>query len=256
VKFRTRRRLRTFARLPSHPPAPGSYAISPDRMRRDVVAVIPAYQCAATIGSVVAGVLRHLAEVVVVDDGSDDATGEIAAAAGAVVERLPQNCGKGVALLRGIEVALERSPEAVLLLDGDGQHDPEDIPGFLAAWDAGAGDLLVGTRMGDPDTIPRSRYWTNRIGSRALSWMTGWRIEDSQSGYRLVGADLLRRLPLSARGYGVESEMLIKASHRRGRLGEVPIRTIYEGGPSHFRPVLDTVRIALSCAYWKAFDGG
>jgi glycosyltransferase involved in cell wall biosynthesis len=225
-------------------------------MRRDVVAVIPAYQCATTIGGVVGGVRRHVDRVVVVDDGSDDGTAEAAAAAGATVERLAENRGKGVALLAGISLALGAvpAPPAVLLLDGDGQHDPADVPSFLAAWDAGAGDLLIGSRMGDPESIPRARYWTNRIGSRVLSWMTGWEVDDSQSGYRLLAADLLRRLPLASRGYAVESEMLIKAAHRRARLAQVPIRTIYEGNVSHYRPVLDTVRISLWCIYWKAFD--
>jgi glycosyltransferase involved in cell wall biosynthesis len=223
-------------------------------MRADIVAVIPAYQCEASIGSVVTGVRRHLERVLVVDDGSSDGTAAAAAAAGATVERLAENRGKGCALLRGIEIALAGDPAAVLLLDGDGQHDPAEVPAFLTAWDSGAADLVVGSRMGDSEVIPRARYWTNRIGSRILSWMTGWEIEDSQSGYRLLAADLLRRLPLAARGYAVESEMLIKAAHRGARLAQVPIRTIYEGGPSHYRPVLDTVRISLWSVYWKGFD--
>jgi glycosyltransferase involved in cell wall biosynthesis len=223
-------------------------------MRSDVVAVIPAFQCAATIGGVVAGVRRHLDAVVVVDDGSSDATAERAAAAGARVERLPENRGKGAALLHGIERALGSRPAAVVLLDGDGQHDPADLPAFLAAWDQGAADLVIGSRMRSPAAIPAARYWANRIGSRILSWMTGWEIEDSQSGYRLVAAELLRRMPLAARGYAVESEMLIKAAHRGARLAQVPVRTIYEGEPSHYRPVLDTVRISLWSIYWKGFD--
>ena len=104
-------------------------------MRADVVAVIPAYQCAATIGEVARGVRRHLERVIVVDDGSADATAAEAEAAGAHVERLAENCGKGAALLHGIAVALAGEPAAVLLLDGDGQHDPDDVPAFLAAWD-------------------------------------------------------------------------------------------------------------------------
>ena len=224
-------------------------------MRADVVAVIPAYQCAATIGDVVRGVRRHLERVVVVDDGSTDATAAEAEAAGAQVERLAQNRGKGEALLHGIATALALEPAAVLLLDGDAQHDPADVPAFLAAWDAGAGDLLIGSRMGcDSAAIPRERYWANRIGSRILSWMTGWDIEDSQSGYRLLSADLLRRLPMASRGYAVESEMLIKAANRKARLAQVPIRVIYEGNTSHYRPILDTTRIALWSIYWKAFD--
>jgi glycosyltransferase involved in cell wall biosynthesis len=224
------------------------------RMRADIVAVIPAYQCGATIGAVVRCVRQHLDRVVVVDDGSSDATSEEAASAGAEVHRLAENSGKGAALVRGIELALGGDPAAVLLLDGDGQHDPEDIPAFLAAWDAGAGDFLLGSRMSGAAAIPRSRYWTNRIGSQLLSWMTGWRIEDSQSGYRLLAADLLRRLPLASRRYAVESEMLIKAANRRARLAQVPIRVIYDGGPSHFRPVVDTVRIVVWAIYCKTID--
>jgi glycosyltransferase involved in cell wall biosynthesis len=223
-------------------------------MRADVVAVIPAYQCAATIGRVVRGVHEHLARVVVVDDGSSDATSSEAAAASADVVRLAENRGKGVALLHGIEHALAANPAAVLFLDADAQHDPADIPGFLSAWDAGAGDFLLGSRMGEAETIPRARYWTNRIGSRVLSWMTGWDIEDSQSGYRLLGADLLRSLPLTASGYAVESEMLIKAANRHARLAHVPIRVIYEGNTSHYRPLLDTLRISWWSVIYKAFD--
>lgn len=223
-------------------------------MREDVVAVIPAFQCAASIGRVVGELRSHLELVFVVDDGSSDGTGEQAAAAGARVRRLAANQGKGAALTEGVRLALEADPAAVLLLDGDGQHDAADAPVFLAAWDSGAGDLIVGSRMAQPEAIPAARYWTNRIGSRVLSWMTGWEIEDSQSGYRLLAADLLRRMPLASRGYAIESEMLIKAAHRGARLAQVPIRTIYEGGPSHYRPVLDTVRISLWSIYWKAFD--
>lgn len=226
-------------------------------MRADVVAVIPAFQCEASIGPVVRGVREHLGRVVVVDDGSSDGTNAAAASAGAETVRLPENRGKGAALLHGIGLALAADPAAVLLLDGDGQHDPADIPTFLAAWDAGAGDFLLGSRMGgDGREIPRARYWTNRIGSRILSWMTGWEIQDSQSGYRLLGADLLRQLGLASSGYAVESEMLIKAASRHARLAQVPIRVIYEGNPSHYRPVLDTARIALWAIYYKAFDDG
>jgi len=234
--------------------ARGTYALIASRMRADVVAVIPAYQCAATIGAVARGVRQHLERVVVVDDGSADATAIEAEAAGAEVARLAENRGKGAALLHGIALALAGGPSALLLLDGDGQHDPADVPAFLTAWDAGGADIVIGSRMGESESIPRSRYWTNRIGSRILSWMTGWDIEDSQSGYRLLAADLLRRLPLAARGYAVESEMLIKAANRRARLAQVPIRVIYEGNTSHYRPVLDTTRIALWSVYFKAFD--
>jgi glycosyltransferase involved in cell wall biosynthesis len=223
-------------------------------MRRDVVAVIPAFECASTVGAVVAGCRQRLARVVVVDDGSTDGTARAAAAAGAQVEVLPENRGKGAALRRGIELALGGGPAAVVLLDGDGQHDPRDLPALLAAWDAGRGDLIIGSRMGAAHAIPRIRYLTNYVGSRILSWMTGVELLDSQSGYRLVAADLLRRLCLTARGYAIESEMLLKAARRGASIGHVPVATIYNGAASHFQPVRDTLRISFAALYFKVFD--
>lgn len=223
-------------------------------MRYDVIATIPAYRCAATIGAVVTGCLRHLGHVVVIDDGSDDETSRAARDAGARVERLPRNRGKGYALRRGIELALEQNPAALALLDGDGQHAPDDLPALLAAWDSGQADLVIGARLHSPERIPRARLFTNYIGSKILSRMTGFELEDSQSGYRLLSADLLRRLHLRANGYAIESEMLIKSAQLGARLLHVPVTTIYEGAPSHFQPVRDTFRISYSSVYYKVFD--
>src|ERR1044072_2680957 len=117
-------------------------------MRADVVAVIPAYQCAATIGDVARGVRQPLQRVVVVDDGSADATAAEAQAAGAQVERLENNGGKGAALLHGIAVALAGDPTAVLLLDGDGQHDPADVPAFPAGLGGGGAAARVVRSVG------------------------------------------------------------------------------------------------------------
>lgn len=230
----------------------------PADARRDVVAVIPAYQCAVTIGEVVAGTLRHVARVIVVDDGSTDGTGAAAAAAGAEVVTNAVNRGKGNALRRGFDRLLaEASPEvrAVALLDGDGQHDPDDLPILLAAWDEGEYGLVVGGRLTARADIPPHRYWTNTIGTKLLSWVTGVVLEDSQSGYRVLSIDLLRRMDLRSDGYAIESEMLIKAARRRARIGQVVIRTIYHDRvPSFYRPVRDTVYITLASAYHRLFD--
>lgn len=234
--------------------AAGPPAVAAAPQRADVVAVIPAYQAAHTVGAVVDGARRHVATVVVVDDGSADGTADAARAAGAEVESLPRNRGKGYALRRGIERALAHGPEAVVLMDADGQHAPDDLPAFLARWDADRPDLIVGARLGDSEPIPPARYWTNYIGSRILSWMSGLELEDSQSGYRLLSAELLRRLPLTADGFAVESEMLLKAARVGARVAHVRVRTIYNGGGSHFRPLADTVRISCASIYYKVFD--
>lgn len=220
----------------------------------EIVGVIPAFDCEKTIGEVVAGVRRHLAEVVVVSDGSRDDTVARASAAGAQVEVLPVNRGKGFALRRGIELALSRRPRALLLLDGDGQHDPADIPALLSSWELGGADLIIGARLQDVRRIPPARYWTNYIGTRILTWMSELELEDSQSGYRLLSADLSRRLRLRSDGYAVETEMLIKAGRAGARLRHVAVRTIYNDERSHFRPLLDTLRIALAAIQFKIED--
>jgi len=216
--------------------------------------VIPAYDCAGTVGAVVAGARRHADDVVVVSDGSHDATADAAREAGARVEELPVNRGKGVALARGIDLALERDPAFLVLMDADGQHDPADLPALVAAGRSGRFDLVVGCRLQDSARIPPARYWTNYIGTRILTWMTGFELEDSQSGYRLLDVRLARRMALAARGYAVETEMLIKAAKLGARLGHVPVRTIYNREVSHFRPLVDTIRIVLAAIQFQIED--
>ena len=215
-------------------------------------ALVPAYQAEETVGAVVRGALSRVERVVVVDDGSSDRTGEAARSAGAEVLRRESNGGKGEALRSGLRLVLASDATHVALLDADGQHDPDDLPGLLAA--ARSGELFViGSRMADPDAIPAYRFRTNEIGSRILTRMTGHEIEDAQSGYRVVAADLMRRLPLSARGYSIETEMLLKAAPFVRRFAHVPVRAIY-GGSSHYRPFRDTWVISWAAVYWKVFE--
>ncbi|MEM6456084.1 MAG: glycosyltransferase family 2 protein [Acidobacteriota bacterium] len=223
--------------------------------RADVIGVIPAYRCADTVGAVVAGVRRFLTTVIVVDDGSDDGTAAAARAAGARVIVRARNGGKGRALREGVAAALADAPDAVVLLDADGQHDPADLPGFLDAWDGGAGELLIGRRfLEGAAEVPTARYRANTIGSRIISALSGAPAVDSQCGYRLLAARLLARMPLRARGYAIESEILLRATFRRAPIASVPIATIYDGNVSHFRPILDTTRIVLACFYYGLGD--
>jgi len=216
------------------------------------VALSPAYQAAATVGAVVRGVRGHVSRVLVVDDGSTDATGDEAARAGAEVVRLPRNGGKGTAIRAGLDRLLASDATHVVFVDADGQHDPEDLPRLLAAARSGE-DFVIGSRMGDPDAIPAYRYRTNEIGSLILSRMTGLEVEDAQSGYRVVRADVLRRLALSARGYIIETEILLKSARHVKRYFPVPVRAIY-GGPSHYRPFRDTWLISWGAVYYKVFE--
>jgi glycosyltransferase involved in cell wall biosynthesis len=216
------------------------------------VGLVPAYQAEATVGSVVRGARRCLERIVVVDDGSGDQTGAAARAAGAEVHRLSENQGKGAALRAGLEAILVSDATHVAFLDADGQHDPADLPQLLEAARRGE-DFVIGSRMAVPEAIPAYRFRTNEIGSRILTRMTGHEIEDAQSGFRVVAGAVLRRLKLNARGYAIESEMLLKAAPHVRRFAHVPVRAIY-GGPSHYRPFRDTWVISWASVYYKVFE--
>ncbi len=221
-----------------------------------VLAIVPAHDEAPRIAAVVRAAMEHL-PVLVVDDGSADGTAGVAASAGAEVLRLHPNAGKGAALRSGFRLALERGYDAGLTIDGDGQHDPADIPAFRAAFGAGlapaaglrqtagltpaAGtgrrpDLVVGRR--DFGRMPMVRRVSNSVGGLAFSWAVGTHVPDNQSGYRLVGRRLMEASLASGEpGFGFEVEMLATCIARGWPVAWVPIRTIYSGSPSHIRPL-------------------
>jgi glycosyltransferase involved in cell wall biosynthesis len=201
----------------------------------DVVAVIPAYQAARSVGAVIEESLRHL-PVLVVDDGSLDDTSVVATAAGAAVLRQDPNQGKGAALRTGFHEALRRGAKAVVTLDADGQHDPACIPAFLEAWRSRGAPLVIGQR--DFRRMPWSRRLANELGTRTFSWAVGRRIADNQSGYRLIADPLLRALLESLEdGFEFEVEMITLAIRAGLAIDWVPIPTIYEDQGSHIRPV-------------------
>ena len=179
-------------------------------------ALIPAFCEERYIAEVVAGVKEFLPDVLVVDDASEDATPERAQAAGAVVVRHERNLGKGAALLSGFHYFTDRTDvDAVLCLDADGQHAPEDIPAFLTAAEATPGPgMVIGTRMARPGDMPRLRYWTNRVTSGIVSAVAKAGVTDSQCGFRLLRTDVIRALNITTCRYDMESEMIIQAARK------------------------------------------
>jgi glycosyltransferase involved in cell wall biosynthesis len=200
-----------------------------------ILALIPAYREGPRIAPVVAGAREHL-PVVVIDDGSDDDTAAVADVAGATVLRQVPNAGKGAALRAGFRHALDGGAAAVITLDADGQHDPAQIPAFLAAFAASRPELIIGQR--DLSRMPPVRRLSNTLGGAALALALGRSVPDNQSGYRLIGRTLMRALLDSDEsGFEFEVEMIARCIALGLPMSSVPIRTIYDGAPSHIRPV-------------------
>jgi glycosyltransferase involved in cell wall biosynthesis len=204
-----------------------------------LLALIPAYEEGPRIAAVVERT-RSFLPVVVVDDGSTDDTATRAEVAGALVLRQVPNAGKGAALRAGFRHALSTDAPAVVTLDADGQHDPAEIPRFIAAFEAGgpedrAPELIIGRR--NFRTMPPVRRVSNTLGGMIFSAAVGRRIADNQSGYRLVGRRLMTALLESDEsGFEFEVEMIAQCIALDLPIAEVPIRTIYAGEPSHIRP--------------------
>lgn len=203
----------------------------------DVFALIPGYQEGPRIGAVVEAAKAHL-PVLVVDDGSTDDTGNEAEAAGATVLRQIPNQGKGAALREGFRYALDDGAQAVVTLDADGQHDPAEIPTFLATFEvvgAARPELIVGRR--DFRSMPPVRRLSNTLGGLVFSVAVGQHVPDNQSGYRLIGRRLMTELLDSTEaGFAFEVEMIARCIALDLPIAWVPIRTIYAGEPSHIRP--------------------
>ena len=225
-----------------------------------VVAVIPAYNEAGTIADIAVRTRCQLETVVVVDDASVDGTAERLAQANVVILRNEANRGKGGSLWRGMAHALALGAEAVVTLDADGQHRPEDIPALIAAAQANPTRIIIGARRLSRTSAPPARRFANAFADFWISWAAGHPVEDSQSGFRSYPAGLLRDLAIRHdhdRGFVFESEVLIEAARHGWLTLAVPIETIYrtDGRPSYFRPVTDIVRITRMVA-WKLLRRG
>ena len=217
-------------------------------------AVVPAYNEAGTIERVVEGLHEHVRHVLVVDDGSTDGTGDLAAAAGAEVLSHAVNAGKGTAIRTALAALRARDFTHALLLDADLQHLPSEAPRLLAAAAATGADLVLGERRFDRAAMPASRYHANRLGSRALSRFVGAAVGDTQCCFRLLRLAALDGIRLRARGYDIETEMLVKLSRRGARITGVPVTAVYAGQASKLRPVRDTTRTCFLAVYYRYIE--
>jgi glycosyltransferase involved in cell wall biosynthesis len=200
-----------------------------------IIAIIPAHNEADHIEKVVSEAKLFL-PVLVVDDGSSDATATIASLAGATVISQSPNQGKGTALITGFRYALANNFEAAVMLDGDGQHDPSEISTFLQEYFLRHADLIIGER--DFSKMPLIRRTSNTIGRKLLSWALGQSVPDNQSGYRLLSRRFIEETMTSTeKGFELEVDMVIRCIRKGFLIDWVPIKTIYAGEKSHISPL-------------------
>jgi len=204
--------------------------------------IIPTYNESRAIAGLI-GQIRQLGlEVIIIDDGSNDATAKIAEASGAKVLRNESNVGKGASLIKGYNFAIAQGFDAVISMDGDGQHCCADIKAFIQKAETSQSAVIVGNRMGTTKNMPVVRFLTNRFVSKLISIIIKQNVPDTQCGFRLLKKEVLAKLNLSASKYEIESEVLIKAARLGFQIESVPIQTIYSGQKSQINPLVDTLR--------------
>lgn len=227
--------------------------MTPSSPPHAIALVIPAFNEAASLRQVATAALARHPWVIIVDDGSTDATAESVTDLPLTLLRQPHNQGKAQALWTGMEHALQHGASAVVTMDADGQHRAEDIPKLIEASHAYPNHLVIGTRMHDRSQFPTSRYLANRFANFWVAWAAGYPLSDSQSGFRLYPSNLLRTY-LSSRnntqGFVFESEIIIEAGRSGIATVSVPIPAIYMANArkSHFKPVLDILHITRMVA--------
>ncbi|HYM60737.1 MAG TPA: glycosyltransferase family 2 protein [Thermoanaerobaculia bacterium] len=226
----------------------------PDPSERFAV-LIPAFNAEKTLGAVIRGCKQQVPDIIVVDDGSRDRTSDVAADEGAVALRHALNCGKGRALKTGFAWALEHGFDGVIVVDADGQHLPSEIPKLLRCRAETGADLVIGGRSHLFDQMLPRRRLANRFSTWAIGQLSRTGVSDSQCGFRVYSAKLLRSFELRTDGFDAESEILVRAGLAGMKVATTPIEMGFVDGlsTSHFRPLRDTLRIAWTVARARFF---
>ena len=208
----------------------------------NICILIPAYQAQATLGPVLKKIQPLNINTIVVDDGASDETRKIASAHGALVLKHPFNLGKGAALQTGFQYILQKGYQIIITLDADGLHDPSEIPSLLRIFRSVKPDILIASRAEEFGRMTFLRRFWNRLGAKAVSRLCHADIMDSQSGFRLIRTEILRKISLTTTGFEMELELMIKTCKKGFSVLSIPINVPRVDGTSssHFRSVTDT----------------
>jgi glycosyltransferase involved in cell wall biosynthesis len=202
-----------------------------------IIAAIPAYNEEKYIGTVVLKTRQYADEVIVVDDGSTDNTSSVASLANAIVIRHEKNRGKGAAIQSILAEVRKKSPDILILLDADLQHNPDEIPKLIKPIIYGGFDLVVGSRKQQRDKIPRYRRFGQKVLSYSARILSGEKVTDSECGFRALSPRAISELELKQCGFAIETEMISAAAERGFKITEVPVSAIYTQDGSTLNPV-------------------
>jgi glycosyltransferase involved in cell wall biosynthesis len=213
--------------------------------KSDVCVIIPVLNEVETIGGIVEALIRNQMDVVIIDDGSTDGSGEVARAKGAQVIQHREKKGKGFSLRDGFAYAVAEGYVGVITMDGDGQHDVAQIDQFLYHPHRMEDCVINGSRMSYVKNMPWLRRWTNRFMSMLISLFARQRIADTQCGFKYISCNVLRSISLKSNDFEIETEVLMKAAKKGYRIYSVDIKTIYGNEKSQISPFKDTVRFIV-----------
>jgi len=208
----------------------------------NICVIIPAFNEAKNIANIIKRIKSYNLKVLVIDDGSVDNTAEIALNSDVEVIKNKRNLGKGASLIRGFDYALKNNFDAVITMDADGQHLPEDLPKFIQKAKQSNNSIFIGNRMLNPLKMPLIRKLTNRVMSFLISLIIKQKVPDTQCGFRLIKRELLEKLKLNTKHYDTESEIIIKSALLGYAIESIPIRCVYESKKSQINPIVDTFR--------------
>ncbi len=221
-----------------------------------ICVIIPAYNESKTIDGLIQGIKQQNLDILIIDDGSSDNTAKIAKNNKTSLIVNTKNKGKGLSLAEGFHYALDNGFDAVITMDADGQHDPNDIPYFTRLAKYSDSTILIGNRMLKPKNMPKTRLLTNKFMSWLISLIAKQNIPDTQCGFRLIKKEVLEKVKFDTAKFETESELLIKASRLGFKIESVPINTIYRGEKSKINPIIDTLRFIKGGAGKRGEWGG